>query len=134
MLQRLAALAVVAVLPAAAPAEVKKPAKPSGTYTREAGERKVSWTFKEDTLTIRIQIGEGRLDYEAAYGITKDGLLFGVMTKAEKKDIDGGPGKEDLISFRYTLGEGELKISDLKGTSIGDEAKRLVEGTYKKEK
>ncbi len=133
MLRRFVVVAVVAALPALALAG-EKAKRPSGTYTRAAGDRKVTWTFKDDALKIKVQIGAGSLDYEAAYGVTKDGVLFGIFTKAEKKGIEGGPSKDDLVSFRYELSKGELKISDLKGTAIDDEGKRLVEGVYKEEK
>jgi hypothetical protein len=134
MLHRLAVVAAFAVLPALAFAGGKAAKKPSGSYSRAAGDRKVTWTFKDDTLAIAIKIGEGSIHYDASYGVTKDGVLFGVMTKAEKKGPTGGPDKGDLFSFQFTLGMGELKISDLKGTAVDDEAKRLVEGTYKQEK
>jgi hypothetical protein len=134
MPRRLAVALIALLLPALAAAEEKKAAKkPTGTYSREAGDRKLAFAFKADTLTISLTAGETKMTIEADYGVTKEGVLYGVMTKVEKKGTDAGPSKGDLFSFQFDVSGSELTISDLKGTHVNDESRKIVEGVYKKE-
>lgn len=131
MLRRMA-MGLVVVLPALVAAEDKPAAKPAGTYTREAGERKVSFTFKADTVVIQVDTGTEKITIDAAYGVTKDGLLFAAITKVDRTGDGGGPTKDDLFGFKYEVSKGGLTISDLKGTHVNEDSKKLVEGEYKK--
>jgi hypothetical protein len=130
-----AALASVA-LAAAAPAEEKVPGRPTGTWVREAGDRKMSFTVRADTLVFRVEDGGGNsLEVRAAYGVTPDGTLFGIVTGTEARGVDNPPQKGELFSFRYTVGKDTLTIDDLRaGSGASDEAKQLVQGEYKKAK
>lgn len=135
MLRRLA-LVLVFVLPLFAVAEEKKAAvkKPTGSYSRESGDYKILFTFKADTLTINLTAGETKIDIDAAHGVTKDGVLFATITKVAKKGTDRGPEKGDLFSFQFAISKTELTISDLKGTNVHDESRKIVEGVYKSDK
>jgi hypothetical protein len=135
MFKRLALVALVVVFPFVAVAEEKaKVTKPTGTFVREIGERKLTFTFKDDDLTITVKLGEASMVINCAYGVTKDGLLFAAMTKVEKKGTEGGPTKGDLFSAQYVIKKGELTLSEFKSTHGDEEARRLVEGVYKEEK
>jgi len=135
MFRALLPLFVIVLLSPTCFGEEKKAAKkPSGKFAREVGDRKLVFDFKADTLTIHLTEGDRRVTAHAAYGVTGDGLLFGVITRVEKKGTEDGPGKGDLFSFQFEESKTEFTISDLKGTRINDEARKLVEGVYKIEK
>jgi uncharacterized lipoprotein YbaY len=121
-------LAVCFLLPVnAADAPAKKPA---GSWTRKAGDMTITFTFKADSLEARVSNGT-TIEVQADYGLTKDGTLFGIVTKATKTGTDQGPSEGDLFSFRVKVEKDTLTISDLKGTAGGEGAKNAVEGEYK---
>ncbi len=132
---RLIGTAVVCVLAltAAGRADEKTKAegkKPVGTWTRGADEQKITWIIKADTLTLKLKAGDTDLTIHAKYGVTDDNVLFAVITKIEKGESDGGPSKGDLFSFSYSTTKKELTLSDLKGTRVNDDARKLIEGVY----
>jgi hypothetical protein len=114
-------------------AEADKPAKkPVGTWARDAGGRTLTFTFKEDGLTIKLEDGSGNgVTVSTAYGVTGE-TVFGVVTKVEKKGTEGGPEKGDLFSFSVKVNKDVLTLGDLKGTNTSEENRKLVEGEYKK--
>jgi hypothetical protein len=130
-----ALLAVLVLVPAAIPAEKAPAQKPLGTWTRALGEGKITFTFDAETLRAEL-VGEGdqALTIHAPYGLTADGTVFGIITKVESKGGASGPEKGDLFSFQVKVEKGELIISDLKGTRESDDARRIVQGEYKKAK
>ncbi len=129
MFRTAAALLVASSLALAAD---KAPAKPAGTWEREAGEAKITFEIKADgTMTLKVKHGDNTIDARASYGVTDEGVLFATMTKVEAKD-GKGPEKGDLFSFSFTVSKGEMTISDLKGTKVNDQARKLVEGVYTK--
>jgi hypothetical protein len=135
MLIRAALIACCLALPAITLAEEKVAKKPVGTWVRESGGHKLAFAIKADnTLTITLGSSEGSVSAEAAYGVTADGTLFGVLTKVEKKGIENGPQKGDLFSFDFSAGKSEMTISNLKGTRTNEDAARVVEGVYGLEK
>jgi hypothetical protein len=127
--------ALLAVTAGAARAEDKKAdkakaTKPTGTWVRSlGGENKITFAFQGDTLKVTVANGGEKIEVETAYGVTKTGTLFGVITH---KTGDGGPNEGDLFSFKFQLGDGTMTVSDLKPDNA--EAKQLIEGEYKKEK
>ena len=131
-----ALLAVLAFVPAAVPAEDAPAKKPLGTWTRAlGGEGKITFTFDAEALRCEL-IGEGdqALTLHAPYGVTADGTVFGIITKVESKGGASGPEKGDLFSFHVKVEKGQLIIADLKGTRESDDARRIVQGEYKKAK
>jgi hypothetical protein len=134
MLRTTALVLLLSFLPAAAAEKADKaPARPIGTWARETDGHKVSFTFRADnTLTIKVAAEGGKsVEVTGAYGVTGEGMLFGVMTKVEST-IDGGPEKGDLFGFTYSVSKGELTLSDFKGTKSNDRARKLIEGAYTK--
>lgn len=118
-------------------AQEKKEAskKPVGTWSKAAGEAKITFDIKADGLKILLhQGGELRVEIEADYAVGKDGYLFGRINKVTKSGNDG-PSEGDLFAFRFKAEKDKLSLSDLK-TSAGtsDEARQLVEGDYEKSK
>jgi hypothetical protein len=131
MIGALALAAVSAAVGAAA--EDKKPAKPSGTWVRDlGGDNKITFSFKGEVMTGTIQVGGGAIEFEAAYGVTKTGTVFGTLTKV-KKPGDEGPSEGDLFSFDFAVKGAKAELTNLKGTNVNAEAKQAVEGEYKKE-
>jgi hypothetical protein len=120
-------LAVCFALPVNAEDAAAK--KPAGSWARKAGDMTITFTFKADSLEVKVTNG-ATIDIQADYGLTKDGTLFGIITKATKTGTDG-PNEGDLFSFRVKLEKDTLTISDLKGTAGGEGAKNAVEGEYK---
>jgi hypothetical protein len=63
--------------------------------------------------------------------MTKDGVLFGILSKVEANGIEA-PEAGTPFSFKVDRKDGEIVVSDLKGAS--EAAKGVIEGTYKLEK
>lgn len=131
-------VALTVVLLAAAPcgAEDKKEGakKPIGTWTRSAGEAKITFAIKADTLKITLARGDTKIEADADIAFTKDGYLFGRLSKVEKPGGEG-PGEGDLFSFLVKIDKDKITLSELKTSgNTSDEARQLVEGEYEKAK
>ena len=127
-----ALLGLLIATPAALPAEKEEPAsrRPLGTWVREAKDTTVTVTFKGDAFTFKVEGGGGTVTAHGNYGVTKDGTVFGILTRVDKSG--GGPDKGDLFSFRVKIDKGTLTVSDLNGTNVTDEARAVVQGEYKR--
>src|SRR5262249_30545552 len=134
MLRRVAALLLVLAVSRLGLAADKAAKKPLGTWSRESGDRKFTFDIKADTLTIKVTQGERKREATAAYGVTDEGLLFGVITRSDKKEGEGGPEKGDLFCFQFEVKGSELTLSDLKGTRVNEDARKHVEGVYTSDK
>ncbi len=122
-----ALLACLLLVAASAAQEKDKSArKLSGTFVRDHNGRPVTMIFKDNQLTVKVD----DVVVTSVYGLADD-ILFATITQVEKNNR--GPDKRDLFSFKFSLNKDELQVSDLRGTSIDDESKEIVEGTYKKE-
>lgn len=56
---------------------------------------------------------------EADYSVTKDSILFAIITKiAVIQPTNGPPNEDDTFSFRFRADEGELNIRALKGLGV----------------
>jgi hypothetical protein len=127
---RISALVMVMALPLFA-AE-KEAAKHVGTWSREVSGHKIAIEIKGDsTLKIVVNTGDKKVDVAATYGVTKEGVVFAIMTKVEK-DITEGPEKGDLFAFTFTITDKEMTVSDFKGTKVNDGARKILEGVYTK--
>jgi hypothetical protein len=126
------AVAVVCAAPLAAAETAKKPV---GTWTKKEGDTTITFVIKADGMTVALK-GEGdrKIEVAADYGISKDGVLFARISKIKKEGVDGGPEEGDLFSFRYKVEKDKLVLSDLMSPKTSDEAKKLVEGDYEKQK
>jgi hypothetical protein len=131
MRRYLPALAVLLVLPLFSLAEKPTPSKkPLGTWQRQSEGLKITFAIKPDSLQLTLVDESGnKTKADAAIGLTNNNLLFGVITEVDSSGQ--GPEKGDLFSFNYEVKNGQLVISDLKGTRVNDEARKHVEGEYK---
>jgi hypothetical protein len=118
-------LAVACAVAAADPARKK----PTGTWERSAGDAKVTFTFKAETLHCVLSSDDATIMLDADYGMTKDGTLFCIVTKVEKQGADKGPAEGDLFRFKVSLEKDKLSISELK-PAPGERTRQLLEGGY----
>jgi len=110
----------------------KEAGKHVGTWTREVSGHKISIEIKGDsTMKFLVNAGDKKVNVDATYGVTKDGVLFASMTKVET-DVADGPEKGDLFAFTFAITDKEMTVSDFKGTKVNDGARKVLEGVYTK--
>jgi hypothetical protein len=133
MMRRCTVIAAAVVLACAMPltAGDTKAKKPLGKWSRSVGDIEVKFHFEADTLKCTIMGMGVVIDIDGDYGVSKDGVVFGRVSKVEKKGICAGPKVGELFTFRYQVKDGSLAISNL-GPGEDNEAKQLIEGDYKK--
>jgi hypothetical protein len=130
-----AAVATVFLLVTATPGADDKGTKKAlaGTWTRTVGEHTITFIFKGDTLHTVLKNGDQTAEIDADYGLSKEGVLFGRISKVSNEGGDG-PSKGDLFSFRFEIDDNTLTVSDLKTHNDSAEARDLVQGEYRKQK
>lgn len=126
MAHRLALLALV-LLVAPALADQTPVKKPIGTWQREADSHKITFVIKADSLTVRLE-NSSKVEAKAACAMTADGVLFGIITAVDRSD--NGPDKGDLFSFRVAVDGKQLTVSELNGTKVNDNSRKIIEGSY----
>ncbi len=130
-------LAVAVVLAGAALADAQKKAttaRPLGTWTRTVDQFTITFDIQADAMKVILKADTNQLTAHADYGITKDGaVLFARMHKIERQGIEDGPAEGDLFSFKFKVNGDEMTVDDLQGKA-NDDARRIVQGVYKKEK
>jgi hypothetical protein len=109
------------------------PAAPAGSWVREMDGVTVRFTFTGGHMKCAIEAGGVNIDVDADVAVSKDGVLFGRVTKVERKGLEVGPAAGDLFSFRYVMKGKTVTIDDLRGTGGAAEGRALVEGEYKLE-
>jgi RNA polymerase sigma factor (sigma-70 family) len=142
---------------AAKPAADEKPAEPRrlvierplGTYEREVedGAIRVTLRFEAERLFVQAYIDDGGERFtiigEADYGITKDAILYGVITSLDVPDdaetaADLSEFMDHTFSLRFRVDGDVLTIKDIKfglekGEDLGEEISLLI-GRYTKKK
>jgi hypothetical protein len=129
-------LGLVVVLGGTAWADGEKAAakKPLGSWKRKAGDFTVTFTVKDDAIRCVVVNGDNVIDVQSDYAVTKDGILFGRMSKVTKKGTNDGPSDGDLFSFQFKVDKDTLTVSDFKSTNDSTDAKQLLQGDYEKVK
>ena len=102
--------------------------RPEGTWRRTVGDDKLVFHIRKHVLHFKLVAGDKTVSSAADYSVTKDGILFGRISKIEAGG-DNGPKPGILFSFRYAVKDGTLTISDYQGPG-GDEARQIIEGDY----
>jgi hypothetical protein len=102
--------------------------KPLGTWIKE-GDATITFTFEADTLKCKLDLSGVVISVDADYGMSKDGVIFGRMTKVTK-DGDAGPSVGDLFTLHFTVKDSTLTISKL-GPTENNDARPLIEGEYR---
>jgi hypothetical protein len=132
-----AVLAVLAFAPFAPAADkAEKPKKPAGAWTRVVNDVTVTINFEDDALHCEMARADGVcIKINASYGVTPDGVAYGIVTRSEKKGTDEGPDKGILFSFTYQADKDTLTLRDLNASvDVSDEGRKLLEGEYKAKK
>jgi hypothetical protein len=94
----LVALAALVCCAAEDKADGEKPAAPVGTWERAVDGQTLTLTVKEGRLRLTLTAEKGSKVLwlmDADYGITKDNLLFGIVTSLEKAKGAAAPGMSD---------------------------------------
>lgn len=112
-------LASVSTLPA------QEMTKPLGKWERKIGKSHVTLMVEENRLHVRFASGDVSGSAHADYAMTRDGVLFGIITSLECEDEDQeADGIKEFynapFSFRFRIDEGALVISDVKTVSPSD--------------
>lgn len=103
--------------------------KPLGTWERQVGEAQVRLSLKTQTLHFTLSSPDAVVDLDADYGVTKTSVLFAIVTRIEKKGTEIELPEGQLFSFRFTISNSTLKVSELKGPET-EEMKPWFEGEY----
>jgi hypothetical protein len=127
-------LTVLAFGAAALTADKAAPKKPTGTWERKTDQFTVGITIEPEELKLEFVGADGKtITVHAAYGVTDEGVLFGVLTKVEKQG-DDGPAKGDLFSFRCKVEKDVLTLSEMTATHDNPQARDILQGEYKAKK
>ncbi len=121
------ALTLLCAAPLAAADEVKKPL---GTWSKTEGDMTLTFHVKADGMTFVMKGGDRKIEVAADYGTSKDGVLFGRVSKVTRENADGGPEEGDLFSFRFKVEKDKMTVSDLTSPKTNDDVKKLIEGDY----
>jgi hypothetical protein len=120
------------LLTAAAPADepAARTKKLLGTWERSAGGTKIMFQFKADLIRVTVEDGGTTVDVEGDYGVTKNGMVFGIVTKVTKTGTSDGPSEGDVFRFRFTPDGKKATLDELKPAN--EEVKKIIEGTYER--
>ncbi len=116
--------------------ESKGPAKPVGLWKRDvAGVCQITFRVEDNRLFATCRLTKedevSVIEIEGDYSVTKDSVLYGVVTSVEVKAADSKP--EELLetranankfidqpfSLRFRVDDGVLTVKDLKFGGIG---------------
>lgn len=107
-------------------------AKPLGKWERKIGKNHVTLIVDDNRLHM-ISAGESIGALHADYSMTRDGVMYGVVTSIECDDDDDGESTKAIFnapfSFRFRIDEGALIIYDAKGRDAGKD--ELYNGRFK---
>jgi hypothetical protein len=127
------------------PTRLQAVPRPIGTWEREAGPFHITLRVDGDRVSVSASGTDKneRVTYafDADYSVTRDSVLFGVITGSEISGTSP-PLEESMLldhpfSFRFRLDEGTLTIKDLKFMSSFDkdefkDIRPYILGRYKK--
>jgi hypothetical protein len=129
-----AALLMLLLVQAAPGAGEKQASKKQldGAWKHTVGDNSITFRFKGNTLHAMVKTSDNSMEVDADYGVSKDGVLFGRISKVKKEG--DGPSEGDLFSFRFRIDGNTLTVSDLKTPHENGEAKELLQGDYHRQK
>jgi hypothetical protein len=100
----------------------------------QAGEPDAELRVRGGTLTwvLRLRRGGSPVRIDAEYGTTKEGVVYGVVTRIDHGHVEEKlPEEDDTFSFRFRIGDETLTVKDLKGKGF-DDLKRAAQGRYRR--
>jgi len=104
----------------------------SGTWSKQAGEFEVEFAFKGEKLAISLKRGSDKLILDSDVAVSRDGRVFGRVAVVTEDGIAGGGDKGELFTFNAKVSGKSVTVSELRGTNVSDDARKLVEGEFKK--
>jgi hypothetical protein len=121
-MRRSVAALVLAVVGLSAGAVVAQPPEgvPVGRWERKMGKNHVRLTVEDGRLHVHFT-GEKVATVHADYSVTKDRILYGVITSVDCDDEDESLENELLdqpFSCRFRVDEGTLTVRDLKISTL----------------
>jgi hypothetical protein len=110
--------------------------KPLGKWERKIGKSHVTLIVEDNRLHIRFASGDVSGSAHADYAMTRDGVLFGIVTSLECDDEDKeADGIKEFynapFSFRFRIDEGALVISDAKTVNADSKNDEQLNGRFK---
>ena len=103
-----------------------------GTWVKSFDDFKLELTFTENKLNISLAKGDAKFQLDTDYSAGRDGTIFGRIIAVKEEGITPATEKGDLFSMAIDVQDGKVIVKDLKGTNTSDDAKKIVEGEYKK--
>lgn len=110
--------------------------KPLGKWERRIDKHRVTLIIEDNRLHIHFAGGDVSGSAHADYTMTRDGVLFGVITSLECDDEDKeAEGIKEFLnapfSCRFRIDEGALMISDVKSVLSGNKDDEQLNGRFK---
>ncbi len=103
-----------------------------GTWVKSFDDFKLELTFTDNKLNISVAKGDAKFQLDTDYFAGRDGTVFGRIISVKEEGITPATEKGDLFSMVFDVQAGKVIVKDLKGTNTSEDAKKLVEGEYKK--
>jgi hypothetical protein len=111
------ALALVVCLASLSAVRAQEMTKPLGKWERKLGKNHLTLIVEDNRLHITYA-GDKPGTLHADYAMTRDGLIYGVITSIECEDDEEAGATKTLFdapfSFRFRIDEGALIIHDAK--------------------
>ncbi len=121
----------LAVVTSASALYAQEMVKPLGKWERKSGKNHVTLIVEGNRLHMS-SAGENVGTLHADYSMTRDGVIYGVITSVEYDDEDGESTHSLFnrpFSFRFRIDEGALIVYDAKGRDNGED--RFYNGRFK---
>ncbi len=116
------ALTLVIWLTSLGALQAQETAKPLGKWERKIGKSPATLIVEETRLHLTI-LGAKPCAVHADYSMTKDGVIYGLITSVECGDEDSEDDAKLILdapfSCRYRIDEGALIVRDLKCQEMG---------------
>jgi hypothetical protein len=105
--------------------------RPQGVWV--LGPSGTQLNFRNGRLTWMISHQGSSITFDADYSITKDSMLYGIITKTTYPrgiDKEKLPAEDDTFSFRMRIDDNEMNVRNVRGK--GFDQFRDIEGRYVK--
>src|SRR5262245_6995837 len=129
----------LALLAASSPAQPRDDNRPDGHWhTAITGEKPTpdaELKLTNGRFRWGVKVGSGSVSLEGDYAVTKDCVVFGLVTKVEPTDLmedmrGNLPAEGDTFSFRFRIDDDEMNVKDLRGKGFETLAK-AAQARYK---
>ena len=111
---------------------------PAGTWTMTRRDVKgpIELIITKNRLHWTRRLDSGKLlVIEADYSVTKDNILYGIITRIDNKPPGSppAPSEEDTFSFHFWADDDQLYVVDIRGIGFNrPEFKKRLQGRYTK--